>query len=198
MLPRPRSDLKPNTADFERFPLVETPKDGKTILIEGWMPGNPSKDIHRLGPRVAACLKQDGYHIIAFSAQPNVGIYSNVPHEFYHAPSDAKLNELYARATLLIKASLYDARAGGPMEAMTKGTVTARALIKGDDDLVDHDNSLRCDYNESDLYFISKCLLEERELREKLVKNCYDYVATQTWDHWMPKIKEVIWQSLLS
>ena len=125
-----------NGVNLDHFPISNKPKDEGTVLIEGWESGNSSKDPDHIGPKVAARLKADGYSICAYSAKPLVTM-SDVPDEYYCKPSLAQLNELYERATILIKATKYDARSCAPMEAMTKGTVTVRGIIEGDDDLID-------------------------------------------------------------
>lgn len=110
--------------------------------------------------KIAVRLKHQGYNIIGYG-------FNLINHfaldEYYVRPDLATMNELYERATILLKATKYDARALSSLEAATKMTVTARAITLGDDDLTNDYNCLRCDYNESQLYAIAKELLENKE-----------------------------------
>ena len=98
------------------------------------------------------------------------------------------MNQLYSQATILVKATLYDARACAPMEAMCKGTVTARAIMHGDDDLIHGENCLKCGYDKDHLYRNAKELLTNHELRKRLANNCIEYVRKYNWDYWMEVI----------
>ena len=181
-----------NGVNLEQFPISTKPKTGNCVLIEGWSAFNPTKDVDRLGPAVAKRLRRDGHKVLAYSQSPVDAEYAEVPHEFHVRPNLATLNSLYERATVLIKASKYDARSCSPMEAMTKGTVTARAIIEGDDDLTTGVNSVRCAYEEEALYNTVKTLLEVPELRESLAENCLAYVQKYSWDYWMGEIEKVL------
>lgn len=176
-----------NGVNLDHFHLSNHPKDFKTVLIEGWEARNPAKDIDYIAPRVAKKLKEEGYSIIAYGAKP-LTTFADVPDEYYRVPELEKLNELYERATILIKASKYDARALAPMEAMTKGTPTARAIILGDDDLIDNENCLKVRYDENQLYNAAKKLLTDKKLHKMLSENCFQYVQENGWDRWMPII----------
>lgn len=146
-----------NGVNFEHFPISYTGKEPKTILVEGWECGNPSKDILNIGPKVAKRLKAEGYRIIAYSQKP-LKTMPEVPDEYYCKPDLDTMNAIYERATIMIKATQYDARSCAPLEAMTKGTLTVRAITKGDDDLKDSDcamsdrNSVRVPYDLESLY----------------------------------------------
>lgn len=180
-----------NGVNLEDFPISTMPKDNKTVLVEGWEPGNPSKDQLYFGAKVAAKLKSDGYRILAYSQYP-LKKHQNIPDEYYQCPSLQVMNDLYERATILIKASRFDARSCAPMEAMTKGTVTARAIIKGDDDLIHMSNSLVSGYNINALYNNALLLLNNQSLRNELSYNCIEYVQKYNWDYWMKKINEIL------
>lgn len=177
--------------NLDEFPIDDSPKDGKTVLIEGWECGNPSKDVHYISHDVAGRLRDDGYRIVAYgSIQRKTN--KHIPHEYHCKPSIQLLNNLYREATILIKATLYDARACAPMEAMTKGTVTARAIIAGDDDLIHEENCLRSGYNADELYNNAKRLLTDTGLRERLSKSCIDYVKKYDWNYWIKVVNDVI------
>jgi glycosyltransferase involved in cell wall biosynthesis len=180
-----------NGVNLTDFPIVEQKDNDKTVLIEGWEAYNPAKDVDSLGPVVGKRLKADGYRILAYSQFP-LKTRPDVPDEYYHKPDLKTLNSLYQRATILVKASRYDARALAPIEAMTKGTVTARAIIHGDDDLINDVTALRCAYEEEALYQTAKRLLDDQELRARLSGNCLEYVQKFSWDYYMMQIMEII------
>jgi len=178
-----------NGVNMDDFPISHAPKDGKTVLVEGWEAGNPSKDYNRIGPAVARMLRKYGYRILAYGIHPCRTLH-HVPHEYYIKPDTNTLNMLYERATILIKASRYDARSCSPMEAMTKGTVTVRAIEKGDDDLVHDVNCYRTDYNMNSLLSLSLQLLRDADRREQLADACWVYVQRYSWDYWMNIVEQ--------
>jgi hypothetical protein len=176
-----------NGVNLNDFHVSNKPKDGKTVLVEAWECNNGAKDIDYIAPKVAAKLRNEGYYILAYSALP-LKTYSDVPHEYYYKPSLEKINELYERATILIKASRYDARSCSPVEAYVKGTVTARAIIEGDDDLINEVNCLKCGYNAEDLYKNAKRLLTDPELRQRLATAGMQL----DWNYWIGEINKIL------
>lgn len=176
-----------NTDDFP----IEKKWPSNTILVEGWEPGNVSKDIDNIGPKVAKRLRDYGFQILAYSHLP-LKTLTTVPHEYYERPSLEKMNELYRRASIMIKATKFDARSCAPVEAMTKGTVTCRAIIQGDDDLIDGENSLRVDYNEDELFEAVMRLSNDAELYKKLSQSCVKYVTENSWDKVMSEVNQII------
>lgn len=178
-----------NGVNFEHFPIEYPEKDGKTILLESPFSKNPAKDTDLLAYKVAAKLRDDGYKIIGYGAteSPYTGI------EYYVNPDLETLNNLYRRAAMLIKATKWDARALSPIEAMTKCTVTARAIIDGDDDLMNVVNCLRTGYYEDGIYNISKELLTNEPMRDRLAANCVEYVQKHcNWDTIINEINEIL------
>lgn len=171
----------PNGVNLDHFPLCYRKKDHNTVLVESWEASNPAKDVDHIAPRVAERLKKHGFKIIAYGALP-LKTMRSVPDEYHPKPSLAKLNRLYERATILLKATKYDARALAPMEAGTKGTVTARAIILGDDDLVDGWNCEKTDYSEDQLYNSAVRLLGYPDYREKLATNMEMHIRKHPWD----------------
>lgn len=187
-----------NGVNFEHFPISFKPKDGKTILVEGWECTNPSKDSDNIGPKVAEALKDEGYTIIAYS-QKKLKTMASIPHEYYCRPSMEVLNSLYERASIMIKASNFDARSCSPLEAMTKGCVTVRAINLGDDDLEHCVNCLRGQYNEKQLLDICEYLLTNPERNREHLK----YLSQKArlwvqehcnWDNIMPSINSILTQ----
>lgn len=180
-----------NGVNTEDFPIERPEKDGKTILIEGWEAYNQAKDIDKLAPKVAQRLKKEGYKIIAYSQFP-LKTLPGIPDEYYYNPDLKTMNDLYRRATILIKASRYDARSCSPCEAMSKGCVTVRAIIKGDDDLIHEHNCLKVGYNINQLYEATKRILKDEHLRLRLQEQCYKHIEEYSWDYWMEKINKIL------
>jgi hypothetical protein len=185
-------NLKPihylgNGVNLDHFPIYSNKKDGKTILLESPEPINPTKDRDRIALKVALRLKNEGYRVIGYGVVKPKGVDS-----FFVNPDLNTLNALYKEATILIKATLYDFRSTSPMEAGTKGTVTARAIIKGDDDLINEFNCLRVNYSEADLYTISKRLLEDEKLRTRLAKNMIAHIKENNWDKYIDQFNKII------
>jgi hypothetical protein len=110
--------------------------------------------------------------------------------EYIDNPTVKQLNDLYEKATILLKATKMDARSCSPMEAMTKGTVTVRGIEFGDDDLT-NDNSFRCLYDEVALYETAKFALNS-PIRQQKADLCREYVQTYSWEYWMNQINQII------
>lgn len=181
-----------NGVNLIDFPIDTRFKDNKTILIEGWEPTNITKDTEYIGARVGEVLKNHhGYKILSYSSK-KLENFKHVPDEYYVNPDLKKLNELYCRANILIKASKIDARSCAPMEAMTKGTPTARAIMYGDDDLINNYNCLRSGYDFYGLYHNALHLMQNQEKRERMGLHCTNYISSLTWDFWIEEINKVI------
>lgn len=182
-----------NGVNLDHFPVERPVKDGRTVLVEGWYPGNPTKDSDRIAAKVAKKLRRAGYRIVAFGLG---GLkrdpYRTIPHEYHKRPSLEQMNDLYRRATILLKATHCDARSCAPLEAMTKGAVTVRAIERGDDDLVHGENCLRVPYDEGSLYRAALTLLNDEPLRLRLASNGRDYVQRYTWDYWIDQVEGVL------
>lgn len=181
----------PNGVNTDHFPFHYVKKDNKTVLVEGWECTNPAKDVNNLGPLVAERLKKDGFYIIAYGATP-LKTLPFVPNEYHKRPSLHQLNKLYERATILLKATRYDARALAPLEAGTKGTVTARAIVWGDDDLVNGWNCLKVPYDNEKLYQAASELLESPDYRSTLARNMELHIRKQDWDLIMMEINLIL------
>lgn len=182
------------SVSFDDFPIMDTFKDSRTVLVEGWEPTNPTKDANNIGPRVAERLRKEGYHIMAYSQLP-LRTLPKVPHEYLQKPSLQALNDMYSRASILIKATLNDARSASPLEAMTKATPTVRAINQGDDDLMHDVNCLRSGYDEEALYQNAKRLLENPEWSDRLGANGLQYILKNSWRQVIKPINEIITHS---
>lgn len=177
-----------NGVNLDDFQISNKPKDGKVILLESPEPTNFCKDVDKIAVKVATRLKEEGYIIKGFGIKkPTDNIYT----EYKVNPDLSTMNRLYEEATIMIKATRYDARSTAPLEAMTKGTVTVRGIIEGDDDL-NASNSFKTAYNADKVYECAKYALENKEEREKRAKAGLDYVQTYTWDYWMKQINEIL------
>ena len=174
--------------------------EGLTVLVEGWggYPGNvnQAKDVSMLAPRVAEVLKKEyGAKIIAFSQFPlnkleHVAKYNYILDEYHEAPYGADLVRLYQRPTFMLKASVYDARSCAPVEAMKCGTVTVRAIERGDDDLIHEYNCLRCKYNYAELLHIARQFMEMSEEQRRSLVNTGLYYAANALD-WVSNIAKI-------
>ena len=177
-----------NGVNFEDFPIGKKPKDGKVILLESPEPTNLSKDIDKIATKAGMYFKNKGYTIKGFGLKRPV---DNFFDEFIISPSLDQMNRLYEEATLMIKATKYDARSTSPMEAMTKGTVTIRGIIEGDDDL-NEQNSYRTGYDLDKVIDSTNYALENQKETQEKAKNALSYVQTYSWDYWMTKINEIL------
>lgn len=184
-----------NGVNLDEFPISHTAKNKKVVLVEGWDAANPTKDVHNKAAKVAIELKHNhGVQIKAYGRQ-RPRFMPNEIDEYVALPSLADMNRLYEEATILIKASKVDCRSCSPMEAMTKGTVTARAINMGDDDLNAGQNCMRSLYNENLLYGHAEALLLSDHFRNNLADTCRKYVQTYNWDYWMQNINSIIMAS---
>lgn len=181
-----------NGVNLEHFPLEYKNKDFKTVLVEGWEATNPAKDIEHIAPWVAVSLKARGYKIIAYGSTP-LKTMPGVVDAYYQRPSLTTMNRLYNQATILLKASRYDARALAPLEAGTKGTVTARAIIAGDDDLIDGVNCEKTRYDVSELMMAALRLLEDPDYCIQLAVNMQKYILNDiSWKKIISKIHGIL------
>lgn len=143
----------------DHFLIEKCEKDYKIVLVEGWECNNAAKDTDGIACRVVERLKQ--YYdmkVYAYGFLP-LKRYAHVPDVYQYRPSLTVMNDMYRQASVLIKATHYDSRSLSPIEAMTKGCVTARAIEKGDDYLINDVNCVRCKYNEDELYNAASYIL---------------------------------------
>lgn len=169
-----------------------------TVLVEGWECYNAAKDVNNLGPKVAKELKERyGVKVIAFS-QFQLKTMPDIPDEYHQSLNAAQMAALYQRATITIKASMYDARSCAPVEALACGTVTARAIHQGDDDLIHGYNCLRSGYDYKKLFHNADRLLSDVLLRKKLEKNGLAYRKQWlSWDFWMDIVEDIITEKIV-
>ena len=169
--------------------------EGLTVLVEGWGGYNDAKDVDLLAPRVAEVLHREyGAKIIAFSQFPlsfhkKAKQYEYILSEYHEAPSREALVRLYQRPTFMLKASRYDARSCAPVEAMKCGTVTVRAIERGDDDLIDMANCRKVGYDFNELLYAAKSIINVPDFRLSLESAAIEY-ATRVLN-WETRISEI-------
>jgi hypothetical protein len=177
-----------NGVNLDDFPISYKPKQGKICLLESPEPTNYTKDTEKIAVQVAKNLIELGWTIKGFGLkEPKDRIYS----EYVIKPNLETINRLYEEATIMIKATRYDARSTSPLEAGTKGTVTIRGIIEGDDDLNDS-NSFKTGYSYDKLFDATMFAITHTEELKKRADNIRNYVQTFTWDYWMNQINEII------
>ena len=175
--------------NLARFPITRPTKDERTILLESPFSKNPAKDTANYAYQVAKRFKW--CRIIGYGADPSP--YPDV--EYYQRPDNETLNRLYERATILIKATKYDFSSLAPLQAMTKGCVTARALNYGDDYLIHGETCLRSEYDREKLSENAAELLYSRLKRTEIMENNYKFVGTMSWENVVKKYNEIINQN---
>jgi hypothetical protein len=176
-----------NGVNLDNFPIIGVDKDFKTVLLESPEPTNQTKDVERVALKVAKRLKAEGYNIIAYGRTPIHKDLDWVVDSYYLNPTIDTLNHLYEWATILVKATIMDARSCSSQEAATKGCVTVRAINFGDDDLVHGDNCIKVPYNEdeTELWFHASSLMKDRALHAALAHKALEHVQKYTIDYWM-------------
>lgn len=180
----------PNGVNFDHFPVERKKQFRKTILLESPDSSNPAKDTDRIALKVAERLSKKGIQVLGYGAHP-LGRYPFID-MWYVKPSLERMNDLYRKADVLVKATHYDARALAPMEAMTKGCITARAIDLGDDDLIDGRNCIRTSYDEDNLYTAAMILLEDEHTRDRIKENCFEYASSAGWDPYIEMVRTII------
>jgi hypothetical protein len=177
-----------NGVNLDDFSISNKPKDGKIALLESPEPTNMAKDTEKIAVQVAKNLIEKGWTIKGFGLQ---AAKDNIYTEYFTKPSLETMNRLYDEATIMIKATKYDARSTAPMEAGTKGTVTIRGIIEGDDDLNDS-NSFKTGYSYDKLFDATMFAINHPDQLKEKSDNIKTYVQTYTWDYWMAKINQIL------
>jgi len=177
-----------NGVNLNDFPISHKPKEGKIALLESPEPTNMAKDTEKIAVQVAKNLREKGWTIKGFGLhQAKDNIYS----EYVVKPDLDTMNRLYEEATIMIKATKYDARSTAPLEAGTKGTITIRGIIEGDDDL-NETNSFKTGYSYDKIFDSTMFAINHPHQLQERADNIRNYVQTYTWDYWMTKINNII------
>jgi hypothetical protein len=177
-----------NGVNLEDFTISNKPKKCKIALLESPEPSNMAKDTEKIAVQVAKNLIEKGWTIKGFGLQ---AAKDNIYTEYFTKPSLETMNRLYDEATIMIKATRYDARSTAPLEAGTKGTITIRGIIEGDDDLNDT-NSFKTGYSYDKLFDATMFAINNPEQLKQRSENIKTHVQTYTWDYWMIKINQII------
>jgi|694.fasta_scaffold18600_21 hypothetical protein len=177
-----------NGVNLDDFSISNKPKEGKIALLESPEPTNMAKDTEKIAVQVAKNLIEKGWTIKGFGLQ---AAKDNIYTEYFTKPSLEIMNRLYDEATIMIKATKYDARSTAPLEAGTKGTVTIRGIIEGDDDLNDS-NSFKTGYSYDKLFDATMFAINNPEQLKQRSENIKAHVQTYTWDYWMAIINQIL------
>lgn len=177
-----------NGVNLDDFPISNKPKESKVALLESPEPTNSAKDTEKIAVQVAKNLIEKGWTIKGFGLQP---AKDNIYTEYITKPDLASMNRLYEEATIMIKATKYDARSTAPLEAGTKGTVTIRGIIEGDDDLSD-DNCFKTGYSYDKLFDATMFGINHPDQLKKRADNIRNHVERYTWDYWMTIINHIL------
>lgn len=182
-----------NGVDEIDFPRQTLPSKAQRpyVLVEGWAAYNPCKDVNRVAPQVAARIRDTwGIDVVAYGQVPPTD-FEGVIDQFYHRPTVKEMRQLYGGAQFLLKASRYDARSCSPVEAMTQGTPTIRAIEEGDDDLVDGFNCIRTEYSVEALWDgVTRWLGMGPSAQATIRTNMRNYVDEHLqWKPWIDQIE---------
>jgi len=157
------------------------------ILIEG-DDRNPAKDVEGLAWHVGEVLRRDyGISLYGYAAYQHS--HAHIFDRFVIRPSERRMRRLYSGALFLLKASKYEGRAGAVSEAMVCGTTCARAIIEGDEDVMDGYTGLRVAYQYTPLLDAARLLAEDTRLRRQLERNCLKH--TRTHLRWQPVVDQL-------
>lgn len=174
-----------NKADF--FPEGS---NEHAIVIEGDA-RNPAKDVDRISWRVGEALREEfGVKLWGYAAYRHnqAGVFD----EFYQQPSTAQMRGIYSKAKFILKASKYEGRACAPVEAMCCGTPSVRAIVSGDDDLVDGENCLRTGYDYDDLLEAGRRALSDKALLDDLTAGAEKYAKEHlNWEDKVDRLEDI-------
>lgn len=180
------STILPNGVNMDDF-YPEPGQRAEAILVEG-DGRNPAKDTEGISWKVALELRKEyGLQLWGYAAATNP--YMAQFDRFEMNPSTATMRKLYSKAQFLLKASKYEGRACAPVEAMACGTASARAITKGDDDLINRVNCLRVDYEYGALLHAARSMVKGTHLRQMLHNGAFAYANVHL--HWGPIITQL-------
>ncbi|HBI33697.1 MAG TPA: hypothetical protein DEA43_00300 [Candidatus Moranbacteria bacterium] len=112
---------------------------------------------------------------------------------FENVPFD-KMNEIYSSCDIFLKMSRIEGFFGPPMEAMACGCAVVVGKVTGYDEyIVDGENALVVE--QGDVEGAKKAiqqLINDRELKNKLIEGGYKTVKNWTWNHSINLLEKVI------
>jgi hypothetical protein len=173
--------------NLSHFPIERPSKPGNILLVEGWERGNNAKDVQAIAPKVAMRMKQWGWRVFAYGFRP-LTRYTDIPDVYIQSPTLEQLNELYRQASILVKATRYDSRALSPIEAATKGCVTVRGIIHGDDYLVNGVNCYRVGYDYDE---VLAATLRAANADPAIREAAYEMVQAMAWNPIIDQIEKI-------
>lgn len=164
-------------------------KSRRTLLLESPESSNPTKDIDRIALKIAARLKK--YHpdlrVIGYGRNKPAAQYTGLFNSFITKPSLSMLFHIYATATVMLKATVFDGRACAPLEAMLFDVVNVRAIDFGDDHLTT-DNCYLSDYNEARAFELTRYALFEADNSSKIEK-AREFAKGYTFSNFIKQIE---------
>lgn len=183
--------ILPNGINRDHF-YPETSDEGSPYLLVEGDNRNYAKDVNGIGWQVALTLAQrHGLRVVGFAG--SVHNYSAALDTFMLRPSVPQMRRLYSNCRLFIKASRFEGRSLSPLEALACGAPVARAILRGDDDLVDGQNCVRTTYDqESFLQAVERLLMDEAE-RIRLRQNALNYAQERLgWTPIMDQLERLL------
>ena len=180
-----------NGINFELFPIENPEKSDRLhVLIEGWEPGNPTKDVKYLGAQIGRYVKQKyNAYVMAYGGK-TLKFKPQYCSEYRFKPDLKTLNDLYSRAHILVKASRFDASSTVPFEAATKNCVTVRGIERGDDALIDGFNCYKRGYNLDQLIeAVDKAVITDNS---RLISNFREHLSYWTWERILEDVNKKV------
>jgi glycosyltransferase involved in cell wall biosynthesis len=166
--------------DVETYRTLDgVPRDERSILSTAR--SNPLKDF----PLTRAAyerLPDPQPELILFGTEPELaeGLGDRV--EFHRFPSDAEVNELLNRATVLVQTSKHEGFCLPPLEAMAAGAAVVSTDSNGNRDFcVDGVNCLMPGRDPQDVADALQRLLDDPELRARLIAAGHETAASYAW-----------------
>ena len=151
------------------------------VLIESPVPTNPTKGALSLYVKVADYCAKRRIPISAYGMHnPRMNRVN-----FVGNPDSRQLLELYKRATILVKATQYDAQSTAPYEAMANGCVVVRGIIAGDDGIP----AFRTGYSEHEVIEGLQQIIDNPTLAAELQANGYEFIEQNS--DWVEALKIV-------
>lgn len=149
------------------------------ILVEG-DDRNQAKDIYGLGWRAALSVAPAfGLRVVAMTGVDNP-LVSRCDMQVKRPDVDT-MRRLYGEAVCMVKASRFEGRSLAPLEAMACGTATVRAIVAGDDDVIDGVNSVRTEYALEPLAYALRDLLQDPKRLNALERGGIETVSRLQW-----------------
>lgn len=171
--------------------LQELGVDAPFILYVG--NNKPHKNIDRL--LKAFLLLPSCYHLVFVSSEKYSWPLQNHQRikNFYQL-SDKDLCFLYKKAVLLIQPSLYEGFGLTPLEAMSLGCPVVASHIASLSEVCGEAAYYVDPYDEQALYKGIKEVLENQDLRQKLIKAGYEQEKKFSWDETAKRLIELFTQ----